>query len=124
MRYEVQKMWTCPQKFDFFLKVSLILLETQMCNKRLFSLFRPEKGFCCIEYTPTTWDLYAGSATIAVDCSAPGDPTMVNSDKKCANAERCWQNYVIIPGAISPAVQIAAIPVHANNGADRFISLA
>ena len=47
----------------------------------------------------------------------------VDSNKKCANAERCWQNYVIIPGAISPAVQVGTVPVHANNGADRFISV-
>ena len=91
-------------------------------------MFRPEKGFCCIEYTPTTWDLYAGSATIAVDCAAPGAAAIIDSNKKCANAERCWLNYVIIPGAISPAVQlmqaaITFVPVHADNGADRYISL-
>ena len=53
---------------------------------------------------------------------------MIDSDKKCASAERCWLNYVIIPGAISPAVQlmqaaITFVPVHADNGADRFVSV-
>ena len=36
----------------------------------------------------------------------------------------CWQNYVIIPGAISRGIQltqaaITFIPVHARNGNDR-----
>ena len=55
---------------------------------KLFKLFflhatfflncRPESGHCCIEYTPTTWDVFAGSdsaigTAVAVDCGlGPG----------------------------------------------------
>jgi len=86
---------------------------------------------CCIEYTPTVWDVFSGSITynaiaqtIGATCSAPGTITQINTGNKCAGAELCWQNYVIIPGALSqgvtiPQAAITFIPIHAQNGNDR-----
>ena len=108
------------------------LQSSQMiANQNYCMCIRPEKGFCCIEYTPTTWDVYSGTVTdaagnaAAATCVAPGAAADISTNQKCASAERCWQNYVLIPGAISPGITqmqaaITFIPTHAQNGNDRW----
>ena len=102
-----------------------------IANQNYCMCIRPEKGFCCIEYTPTTWDVYSGTVTdaagnaAAATCVAPGAAADISTNQKCASAERCWQNYVLIPGAISPGITqmqaaITFIPTHAQNGNDRW----
>merc|ERR1712088_1227780 len=58
-------------------------------------------GYCCIEYTPVTWDVYAGSQV-----SGTGPVTCVQAaaaiTENCASAVTCTSNFVIIPGAQSP----------------------
>jgi len=94
---------------------------------------RPESGHCCIEYTPTTWDVFAGSdsaigTAVAVDCGlGPGAiaADTLSGTTRCTGAKQCWQNWVNIPGAQSPVTSItqAAITmyaIHAENGAERY----
>ena len=53
---------------------------------------------CCIEYTPTTWDVFSGSITYGgiaqtggATCVAPGSITGIEAGNKCAGAEEGYQ---------------------------------
>ena len=62
---------------------------------------------CCIEYTPTVWDVFSGSATYGgaaqsaqaggVTCVVPTSAMQIDTDNKCASAEESYKtsiNYV------------------------------
>jgi len=76
--------------------------SSMICGHNYATCIRPLDGYCCIEYTPTTWDLGAMNpatpATSAVDC----DGATATAATACTSAQSCQKNFVIIPGAISP----------------------
>jgi len=82
---------------------------------------RPASGYCCIEYTPVTWDVYAGSQV-----SGTGPVTCVQAaaaiTENCASAVTCTSNFVIIPGAQSPQYCNAAgsLCMSNENGFERY----
>ena len=86
-----------------------------------FYIFRPAEGYCCIEYTATTWSVYGGSLGAAAiagpDC---GDPGATNQDS-CADAVNCNYNFIIVPGVLSPQTCVAdGSACYGNeNGRDR-----
>jgi len=78
---------------------------------------RPAAGYCCIEYTPVTWSVFAGSIE-AMDCVDPG---ATNQDS-CAGAVNCNVNFIVVPGVQSPQVcQADGAACYGNtNGRDRY----
>jgi len=79
---------------------------------------RPASGYCCIEYTAVTWDVYAGSQTGPIDCLQAA----LGTGDNCASATSCTSNFVIIPGAQSPQYCNAAGSVcfSNENGFERY----
>jgi len=59
---------------------------------------RPAAGYCCIEYTPVTWSVFAGSIGTNMACT---DPTSDNQNS-CAGAVNCNVNFIVVPGVQSP----------------------
>jgi len=59
---------------------------------------RPAAGYCCIEYTPVTWSVFAGSILGDIACTDPGS----TNEFSCAGAANCNMNFIVVPGVQSP----------------------
>merc|ERR1712223_1849753 len=86
--------------------------SSMICGHNYGICIRPLDGYCCIEYTPTTWDVQAwfnnvgpGTTTdgIIVTCQDNTDNVAKTGETAgaCMSAFTCQRNYVIIPGARS-----------------------
>ena len=74
-------------------------LKFCFCQNILLIFFnRPAAGYCCIEYTPVTWSVFAGSLGSDMACT---DPTADNQNS-CAGAVNCNVNFIVVPGVQSP----------------------
>ena len=76
------------------------LISNFIFVKISYSFFfnRPAAGYCCIEYTPVTWSVFAGSIGGNMACT---DPTSDN-ENSCAGAVNCNVNFIVVPGVQSP----------------------
>jgi len=79
--------------------------NSMICGHNYATCIRPLEGYCCIEYTPTTWDVQSwnngqnavagnGATTTCVDAGTAATAA-------CMAALNCQRNFVIIPGAQS-----------------------
>jgi len=87
---------------------------------------RPAEGYCCIEYTATTWSVYGGSlGAIAIAGPDCGDPGTTNQDS-CADAVNCNYNFIVVPGVLSPQTCVTdGSACYGNeNGRDRYCGTA
>jgi len=79
--------------------------SSMICGHNYATCIRPLQGYCCIEYTATTWDV--GSFIPSDDIAADGgvqtncENNGASAITSCMGGSQCQKNFVLIPGAIS-----------------------
>jgi len=72
---------------------------SMICGHNYATCIRPLDGYCCVEYTPTKFEVpsWIPDTPGATTCTWDGADAADN----CIGAGVCQRNYVIIPGALS-----------------------
>jgi len=94
--------------------------STMICGHNYNVCIRPLEGYCCIEYTPTTWSVNSWNTETGATTTCTNDDT--DAGDNCIGAIACQRNFVIFPGAQSEVTSNAAgsLAYIPPNGLERY----
>ena len=84
------------QNYAYCIRFDLKFCQNILLLNNYFT--RPAAGYCCIEYTPVTWSVFAGSILGDIACTDPGS----TNEFSCVGAANCNMNFIVVPGVQSP----------------------